>query len=505
MLNIELDGSEPEHVERIEPKMSTDAQGNISWVPSLLDHNAKVFHRGKTVTNEEFNELFLHQVYRGNYLTDSLSKFFEAHLSNAIRGKFRSDFKLIPSYIKTFTSADWGTLQDDGYYYINIPAEEHGFTIDTEEAALDRINIDIEMYLLSPEGLFYEVTQAHIDTDNTVQIYTDDNTVPGFIVIRANEKAYALVDVTIGANQVDGLHAVATSGKYADLIDINAANGPNTKIKQNTTAIQAILDGYKIVDDVQEEVRVALADKANESINADNLTGSINNIDIKDILEDSATSYIVKEATLASNYKAGGSIANKLNEVNTNLNSVNTTLTNAINTVKSDIQNGTIVAQSAQSAQSAQDYAASGTIINKFNSIDNTIASMNEVLYEGSEIATTDGVEYHTNKPLTDGDVLDITVGVYVGSSGIPNSTRVFRIYYRPNYPKSAPTYQDINLSYVSDVMGLAVNFYGCAMRLNMDGTISVNRSHYKQLGTTTQDGISGTILYRITRVQKGV
>lgn len=380
MLNIELDGSEPEHVERIEPEMSTDAQGNISWVPSLLDHNAKVFHRGKTVTNEEFNELFLHQVYRGNYLTDTLSKFFGEHLSKSIRNKFRSDFKLVPSYIKTFTSADWGEVQEDGYYYINIPVEEHGFELDTEENTLDRINIDIEMYLLSPEGLFYEVTQAQIDTNNNIQIYTDDITIPGFIVVRANEKAYALVDVTIGASQVEGLHKVAISGKYADLIDLNAVDGPNTRISQNATDILAILNGYKVVGDIQEAVQVALAKKADEAVDAKNLTGTIRNQSLDDIFE--SGSLVVKNATTASNYSNEGGIANKFSTLETQ---VNNQLSGALH----DLQIGAIT---VQKAHSANNYTTTGTIANKFSTLDTSLNDINTSITNIKNGSTSVGI-----------------------------------------------------------------------------------------------------------------
>ena len=344
MLNVELNGTEPEHVERIAPKISVDEHGNIDWVPGLLDHNAKVFHRGKTVTNEEFNELFLQQVYRGNYLTDSLREFFNIHLSSAIRRKFRNDFKLVNSYIQPFTSTDWGEQQADGYYYINIPAATHGFTIDTADNPINSVNIDIEMYLLNTDGLFYEVTQANIDSDNSVVLYTDDTSVPGFVVIRANDKSYALIDVDITVDQIVDIAKVGKTGRYADLEDIDAADGPNTKIKQNTDDILAILTGTNNAGDL---IAVAQAVKAVDAAYAKSVTENINNIPLTNIFEDNATSYIVKESRIAHNYSNTGTIANKFTDLDNNIDSVNTNLTNNINTAVTNIQNGNTVVSKA--------------------------------------------------------------------------------------------------------------------------------------------------------------
>ena len=60
------------HVSRINPQLSVNEFGDVIWTPCLVDYDANLFYRGKTVTNDEFNKLFLQQVYQGNYTTDSL-------------------------------------------------------------------------------------------------------------------------------------------------------------------------------------------------------------------------------------------------------------------------------------------------------------------------------------------------------------------------------------------------------------------------------------------------
>lgn len=300
MIDIELNGSAPTHVERIAPQFSVDENGKITWVPGLIDYDASLFYRGKTVTNDEFNTLFLKNVYQGNYITDSLSELFDEHLDTAIYRSFTSNFNLVPSYVKSFGIADWGTVHEDGYYYITIPVSEHGFTPDEEESTLDKMNIDTEMYLLDEEtGTFFEVSQVETDTDNTVTLYTDDNTLSGFVVIRTNDKAYALASATIDATQITGLAKVATSAKYTDLIDINSATGPNTRIAANAANIASLMSDTAYTD----YPFVHNADFATNATNANyatNLlgTGTIQNIPISTIFESGSST--VKNATNAT-------------------------------------------------------------------------------------------------------------------------------------------------------------------------------------------------------------
>ena len=61
------------HVNRLEPEISIDpTTQRIVWEPRLLDYDASLFYRGKTVSNDEYNALFLQGVYQGNYIADSL-------------------------------------------------------------------------------------------------------------------------------------------------------------------------------------------------------------------------------------------------------------------------------------------------------------------------------------------------------------------------------------------------------------------------------------------------
>ena len=290
MIEIELNGTAPTYVERIKPIINTDASGKISWVPGLIDHNATKYYRGKTVTPEEFNEVLLKQIYQNNYLTDTITELFDKQLPLAIYRKFTTDFNLIPSFVKTFSTADWGVKNADGYYYITIPASEHGFTANDSESAIDRMNMDVEMYVLDNTGHFHEIPQSTVNSNNTVQLYTDDNTLSGFVVIRTNDKAYALAAATIDATQITGLANVATSAKYADLVDTTRPDGtgPDDKIKTNKEAIEAIVTGT---------TQVPNAAKADVAQDANNLIGTIRNISLDNIFETGSS--IVKNATEA--------------------------------------------------------------------------------------------------------------------------------------------------------------------------------------------------------------
>lgn len=293
MLDVNLNDTEPKHVERIEPQITVDDSGNIIWVPSLLDYDASVFHRGKTVTNKEFNNLFLRQLYQGNYITDSLVKFLKDHLSTAIHRKFTSTYKLVTSYTKVFTSEDWSAVDENGYAYITVPVEEHGFK-PVEDATGRGMNIDTELYLLNADGRFYEIDQITTDPDNTVQIYTDDTSVMGFVVIRSNERSYAITGATVSAEDITGLATVARTGLYTDLFGTPDLSGINV----NAEAINKIVDGTTAVGNAQ---------------NTKNVTESIGGQALNIIFETGSS--VVKNATTAKNYISGGGIDDKFKEV----------------------------------------------------------------------------------------------------------------------------------------------------------------------------------------------
>ena len=291
MEDKEVKMSDNTHIERIPIDMRIDAHGNIIWNPLYRDYNETIFHRGKTVTNNEFNDLHKKSTYQGNYLADSLKAFFGKHLSSAIDQNVTTRLNTVRSYVKSFTSADWGTQQQDGYYYINIPASEHGFTIDTEVNTLERMNIAVQMFLLDSNNDFYEVNQIEIDTSNNVTIYTDDNTLIGFVVIKINNKAYTLINEQIDASFIDGLADVSLSGKYADLIDINDPTGPNTRLTALETAITNLSNGTTLID---------FATNSTNATNAERLlsTSLIQGVSVADIFE--TGSGIVKNATNAT-------------------------------------------------------------------------------------------------------------------------------------------------------------------------------------------------------------
>lgn len=308
MINVKIAGAAPTHVDRLTPQFSVDKDGHINWTPGLIDYNASLFYRGRTITNEEFNALFLNSVYQGNYLTDSLTALFDKHLPTSIANTFSSTYNLLPSYTKSFTKEDWSERHTDGYYYITVYAEEHGFKPDPNNSNTEKMNIDTEVYLLDKFGQFYEVSQVEVDTENTVRIYTDDNTLEGFFVIRTNDKSFRLADmVKISVSQIEGLADVATSAKYTDLIDIDSPTGPNTRIAQNAADIVGIINGTHTV------AKATNAENAEYTIHLLK-TGTIQNVPITAIFEENSS--IVKQA---AGYSSNGTIALKFAEIDARL------------------------------------------------------------------------------------------------------------------------------------------------------------------------------------------
>jgi hypothetical protein len=288
--------------------MSTGLTGEVNWTPSLLDYDVSRFFRGKQVTNEEFNELFLQQLYQGNYITDSLAELFKTHLGTAIYRTFTHTFDLKKSYTKVFTPAEWGAVHEDGYYYISIPAEEHGFLQTGEASAVDNMNVDTEMYVLDSDGQFHEVMQVEVDTDNTIHLYTDDNTLSGFVVVRSNDKSFRLAeDVEIDASDVKGLHPVAVSGRYQDLDGINDPGGPVPLINKNAEDILKIIEGPTVVN------RAETAGHS-DTTNAVLLDGTIQGIPVSNIFE--TGSNYVKDATHAVNADNAINAVNSTNAIN---------------------------------------------------------------------------------------------------------------------------------------------------------------------------------------------
>lgn len=280
---------------RIPVNINVDANtGDIDWDKRLVDHNSDAFYRGKTVSNAEFNDCFVRHSYQNNYLADTIEQLLNGgKLKTAVSGAFRSEFNLKPSYVKIFGATDWGARQADGYYYITIPASEHGFAPGEGSTALETMNIDTEMYILS-NGEFYEVTQVNTATDNTVTIYTDDPTSTGFVVIRFNDKSYTLQEATIQAAQVVGLAQVAYDGRYSSLTGRNV-------IEDRVTSLETLLTDI-ISDTVGQHRFVYNADYATDADTAVHLAGensSINNIPVSNIFE--TQSSVVKNATNATN------------------------------------------------------------------------------------------------------------------------------------------------------------------------------------------------------------
>ena len=57
------------------PEIVVDTAGKITWTPVLSEHDPLKFYRGKTLTNTEFNDLFLKHTYQSNYTAKTLALF----------------------------------------------------------------------------------------------------------------------------------------------------------------------------------------------------------------------------------------------------------------------------------------------------------------------------------------------------------------------------------------------------------------------------------------------
>lgn len=411
MIDVNIDGTLPEKVDRIPPQLSVNQDGTINWTPAYTDHNVAAFFRGKTLSPEEYNAALVKQIVQANYLSDSLSDFFNKQLGTVIYNNFINKFNLERSYIKTFFEEDWGEQQEDGYWYLTIPASEHGFELASEDQDIyERMNIDANMYLLDHNGKFKEVTQVDVDTQNTVRLFTDDPTLTGFVVVRTNDKAYALAEGYIQAHQLTGLANVATSGKFNDLVDINAADGPNTKIRANAARIQYLIDGKDADDNPLQVYKAHLSDIADTATYASRIEpeGYMNDVLISEIFDGPASS-IVKQATKATDvdvinqntnddaeirFRLGNGIGfsktiNHVDHANnaTNATNVNTTkLDSADDIIKFRLGNGSIFEKQITNVNHAYN---AGTLVEGGSISSSVTGTTQDIEDDSNKIATT--------------------------------------------------------------------------------------------------------------------
>lgn len=356
MIDVNLNGAEPTHVDRIKPEFSIDSAGNINWLPGLIDHNAAVFHRGKTVTNDEYNTLFLKGVYQGNYTADSLKAFFKEHLSTAIGRKFENMYNLHKSYTQVFSTSDWGEKQEDGYYYITIPATVHGIQPLEQNTGVDRISVDTEMYVLDGEKLL-EISQVYVEIDNTVTLYTDDPSLTGFVIIRLNDKAFVSPGASISVSQIFDIADIAKTGAYADLKGLNDVDGPNYRLTELEKTLSQITAG---------ELVIPKANNAIEATNATNVTGSLRNISLDDIFEPGSS--IVKNATNAANAANATNAANAVDAANVTGSIRNISLDSIFEPGSSKVKSATVAEHAVISNYASSDFSK-GTIEERLTSL----------------------------------------------------------------------------------------------------------------------------------------
>lgn len=342
------------NVERPKPSIGIDSAGKITWNPIIAEFNREQWYRGKVLSNDEFNNLWEQQVRQGNYTADSLVAILGEHLNTSIKRTFQTDYQVIPSYTKIFTSEMWQGPDSEGYYSISILSTEHLFEPLDESNFLEGFNIDVDMYLLI-DGKFCQVQQYNIQQGNAVTLYSDTNEVPGYVVIRSNDRSYSLSGSNISAEFISGLAPVATTNLYTDL-----AARPDDQINSNTSRITEL---EKILNPANPTT-VSVAEYAKTL--DDN--SKINNIKISDIFEMGTN--CVKFATraeIADNYYNNGMIAREFRTLseqitrnaaqqNDLISVLNNQVVNNYNTLNTNIEriiNGTTTVSKAVTATSA--------------------------------------------------------------------------------------------------------------------------------------------------------
>ena len=276
-------------IPQLNDTLSLDSEGNINWEDYYLKYNPDLYYPGKKITSEEFNKLIIQSAAQTNYLTKTLKDLFVNKFDGAVSRKVTGLFNLKQSFFKTFTPADWGTQHADGYYYIVIQPQEHGYTADVEPS------IDTEMYVVDPnddKGAFYEVSQIYTSSENVVTLYTD---VPclGYVTIRSNMRAAEYNANKVDAANIIGLHPVAITGDYNSL-----SNRPNydTSLQALTQKIQDLVDGNTIVPKSETSNRATYATILDDQGVVDAQLGRYK---LKDIFE--TIGPIAKQATRAHN------------------------------------------------------------------------------------------------------------------------------------------------------------------------------------------------------------
>jgi hypothetical protein len=127
-------------------------------------------------------------------------------------------------------------MLEDGYYTHYYVPEEHGIYQGTSPET--RTSIEADMFVFNADGALCKVEQVEIRDDNTVKIYSDDDSLEGYVVIRANRKQYAVAAQNqLDASLITGLHDVALTGDYTDLI-----NRPDAKIEACENTLNTIIE-----------------------------------------------------------------------------------------------------------------------------------------------------------------------------------------------------------------------------------------------------------------------
>ena len=272
-------------IPNIDKNLKIEDTGKLTWEEQYLPYDPAVFYQGKKVTNEEFNRLFVGNIAQGNYLTKTLKRLTE-DLDVVVSRKIETLYDLKPSFLKTFVSNDWGTKSDDDYYYITIPAETHGYAVETG------LDIDVEMYILDSDNNYYEVSQVTVDTNNTVTLYTDVPVV-GLAVIRTNSRAIEYAANTIDVKNIVGLATVARTGDYNALI-----GRPDARITTLEQFKQNIENGTTSVPNAKQAEKTVKAVSAALLTNIDGVEPLINGHRLSEIFEDDGIT--VKKATMTT-------------------------------------------------------------------------------------------------------------------------------------------------------------------------------------------------------------
>lgn len=132
-------------IDRIQPDMQLDENGNIAWTPRLIDYNAAAYSRGHVVTSDEFNTELLKQTYQGNYNTDTISVLVAFY--NGINATTKQALSIAANAEAKAAQADVNA---------NNALSQISLTVESANAALERANAAAAAVEVKPDKSYVD-------------------------------------------------------------------------------------------------------------------------------------------------------------------------------------------------------------------------------------------------------------------------------------------------------------------------------------------------------------